>query len=73
MQKVPAQLQISCAGLYWHCISYVSPEHVYLAIGRMPDNYLLNFGAETSPPAKAFGPGFDIEKYIFAAFVVPKS
>ena len=33
----------------------------------------LKDGAWVSPFAKAFGPGLDIEKYIFAAFVVPKS
>ena len=37
-------------------------------------NYFhLNAGAWVSPVAKAFGPGSDIEKYIFAALVVPKS
>ena len=35
--------------------------------------YFLNSGADTLFPAKVFGPGFDREKYIFAAFVVPKS
>lgn len=32
-----------------------------------------NFGGITGFPAKAFGPGSDIEKYILAALVVPKS
>ena len=37
-------------------------------------NYFhLNFGAWVSPVANVFGPGFDSEKYIFAALVVPKS
>ena len=33
----------------------------------------LNDGAWVSPVANVFGPGFDMEKYIFAALVVPKS
>ncbi len=36
-------------------------------------NYLLKLGLVVSLLAKALGPGSDIEKYIFAAFVVPKS
>ena len=32
-----------------------------------------NFGGRTGFPANALGPGSDMEKYIFAAFVVPKS
>ena len=35
--------------------------------------YLLKEGAVVSLFAKALGPGSDIEKYIRAAFVVPKS
>lgn len=34
---------------------------------------LENLGGFTGFPAKAFGPGSDIEKYILAALVVPKS
>ena len=37
------------------------------------DSYLENLGAETLFPAKALGPGSEREKYILAAFVVPKS
>ena len=36
-------------------------------------NQLENPGGFTGVPAKALGPGLDIEKYIFAALVVPKS
>lgn len=32
-----------------------------------------NFGGFTGFPTKALGPGSDIEKYILAALVVPKS
>ena len=35
--------------------------------------HYLNDGACVSPLANAFGPGSDMEKYTFAAFVVPKS
>ena len=35
--------------------------------------FYLNAGACVSSVAKAFGPGSDMEKYIFAALVVPKS
>ena len=36
-------------------------------------DFHLNAGAWVSSAAKALGPGFDIEKYILAALVVPKS
>ena len=40
---------------------------------RYPPKPQENLGGFTGFPAKALGPGSDSEKYIFAAFVVPKS
>ena len=53
---------ITLSGLFVNC--FVAEQH---------SSHQSNLGADTSFPAKALGPGLDREKYILAAFVVPKS
>ena len=50
----------------------ICKNHRQVIDGDFPKIYLKD-GAWVSPVANVSGPGFDMEKYILAALVVPKS
>ena len=56
---------------YWRYIPTIHPRLYILYAASI--FYSVNIGAFTSFPAKMLGPGSEREKYIVAAFVVPKS
>ena len=66
----------SCDAIFSHKITSIGGLNKKAAAKSIDGDFLriyLKDGARVSPVANVFGPGFDIEKYIFAALVVPKS